>query len=212
MTQDNDERLFPFVTFDYSSLPIITASEDSRLSVDLSLDPAAAYPLLWYNTLLPYTRDAAVLACPDDDQPTLSPDNRGTLIDGQFTVPRSYIANRSAEGLSLAQIADPVETMVITEKWGYAHEESEGGDLWLESFKGDFNPDPAQSGYMQVASNRHQDGINCVFLRSRQAVHPQLDPCQQRPHRLHTHSNLSAHLSAARPRGYVRRTRRGLCQ
>ena len=67
-------------------------------------------------------------------QPTLSPDN-----GGNFVVPRSYIANRSAEGLSLSQLDDPVETMVITEKWEYANEDAEGGDLWLESFKGDFN-------------------------------------------------------------------------
>ena len=161
--QDNDETLYPFVTFDYSALPTITAQEDSRLGVS-DLNPATAYPLLWYNALQPYARSTAILACPDDTQPTLSPDPSGTMTGGQFTIPRSYIANRSAEGLTLSQVEDPAETMVVTEKWGYTHEESEGGDLWLESFKGDFNTDSTQPGHLMVASNRHQDGINCVFF------------------------------------------------
>ena len=160
---DNDERLYAFVSFDYSAIPTVTAQEDSRLAVS-DLDPAAAYPLLWYNALLPYTRSTAILSCPDDSQPTFSPDSSGTIVGGQFTIPRSYVANRSAEGLSLAQLEDPVETMVITEKWDYAHEETESGDLWLEPYKGDFNTDPTQPGHMMVASNRHQDGINCVFF------------------------------------------------
>ena len=53
--------------------------------------------------------------------------------------------------------------MVITEKWDYAHEEAEGGDIWLESFKGDFDADAGNPGHMNVAANRHQNGINCVF-------------------------------------------------
>lgn len=160
---DNDEQLYAFVSFDYSTIPTVTAQEDSRLNA-APLDPAAAYPLLWYNALLPYTRSVAILSCPDDGQPTLSPDSSGTIAGGEFTVPRSYIANRSAEGLSLAQLDDPAETMVITEKWDYAHEETESGDLWLESFKGDFNTDPSNPGHMRIASNRHQNGVNCVFF------------------------------------------------
>ena len=161
--QDNDERLYPFIGFDYSAIPTVTAQEDSRLGVS-SLDPADAFPRLWYNALQPYTQNTGILACPDDDQPTLSPDSSGTIANGQFTLPRSYIANRSAEGLSLSQLDDPVETMVITEKWGYAHEETEGGDLWLEPFKGDFNTESSQPGHMMIAANRHQDGLNCVFF------------------------------------------------
>ena len=161
--QDSDETLYPFVTFDSSALPTVTAQEDSRLGVS-DLDPAAAYPLLWYNALQPYARSVAILACPDDAQPTLSPDASGTMAGGRFTVPRSYVANRSAEGLSLSQVDDPVETMVVTEKRTDADEASEGGDLWLESFKGDFNTDPAQPEQMMVASDRHRGGINCVFF------------------------------------------------
>ena len=161
--QDSDERLFPFVTFDASVSPV-TAQEDSRLGVTpLSTD--AAYPALWYNVLMPYTQSRAILVCPDDSNPTLSPDAGGTQdATGNFTVPRSYIASRSAEGLSLAQVDDPVEAMVITEKWDYANEDAEGGDLWLEPFKGDFNFDPTHAGHMMIASNRHRNGINCIFF------------------------------------------------
>ena len=160
--QDNDERLFPFVSFDDTAG---TGEQDSRLGVVPLSSEAASFPLVWYNVLQPYTKSIAVLSCPSDNKPTLSPDSAGDQdTGGNFTVPRSYIALRPAEGLSLAQIDNSQETIVVTEKWSYAAEETEGFDIWMEPFKGDLADDPAHPGSMTVAANRRQGGINCAFF------------------------------------------------
>ncbi len=61
---------------------------------------------------MPFIKSNGVFTCPSDAGPTPSED-----INGVKTIQRSYIACRSAESLTLAQIDDPVETVVIMDKW-----------------------------------------------------------------------------------------------
>nr|CAA9283778.1 hypothetical protein AVDCRST_MAG63-3760 [uncultured Armatimonadetes bacterium] len=91
---DHDERLFFF-------------GHDANHS---RADPAA--PLgarrdnRWWSQVLPYTRNTgALIVCPDDGGrvPHASGDGR----DGRPLVPRSYVANRAAESLTLAQVENP---------------------------------------------------------------------------------------------------------
>ena len=110
-------------------------------------------PLKWWNLLMPYIKNNNVFTCPSDPTPTPSAD-----VTGALTVPRSYIACASAEGLSLAQLDDPVETMVLTEKWPAVT------DSWIEPFNGDFTPDLVNTGQSHTAANRHQGGMNCAFF------------------------------------------------
>jgi prepilin-type processing-associated H-X9-DG protein len=103
--------------------------------------------------MMPYIKNNAIFACPSDAKPTPSKD-----INGNLTILRSYIAVCPAESLTLAQVDDPVETMVVTEKW------STVTDSWIEPFNGDFTPDPVDPRLMWTSANRHTGLINCAFF------------------------------------------------
>ena len=152
---DNDEKLFF-----YSDS---TSAADSRSNVKA---PSPNYPVKWWNQIMPYVKSNAVFSCPSDGGPTASADINGTKVNGQFTIPRSYIACRSAESLSLAQINDPVETTVLVDKWDKDAAGAAVTDTWIEAFNGDFDPDAASSDKTRMfkAGNRHQGRINCVFF------------------------------------------------
>lgn len=66
----------------------------------------------------------------------------------------------------MSQIDDPVDTIVITDKWD---KDSAGAvtDSWIESFNGDFDYDNG-AGYdhtrMFKAGNRHQGFTNCLMF------------------------------------------------
>ncbi len=107
----------------------------------------------WWNLLMPYAKNVNIFACPSDPAPTPSPDASGNL-----TIPRSFMACASAEGLTLAQLDDPAETMALTEKWPAVT------DSWIEPFGGDFLPNPMTPGQSHTAANRHQGGMNCTFF------------------------------------------------
>jgi prepilin-type N-terminal cleavage/methylation domain-containing protein/prepilin-type processing-associated H-X9-DG protein len=107
----------------------------------------------WWNLLMPYVKSNNVWCCPSDGTPTLSPD-----VNGNATIPRSFIAVSTAESLVLAQVNDPSQTIVITEKWGSAT------DSWIEPFSGDFNWNPATPTQTWTAANRHFGMMNCVFF------------------------------------------------
>jgi prepilin-type N-terminal cleavage/methylation domain-containing protein/prepilin-type processing-associated H-X9-DG protein len=139
--QDNDERVFFRRTTDLG---------DTRSGVST---PSSAYGENWWNQLMPYIKDANVFACPSDSTPTLSVDSSGNK-----TIPRSYMAVSAAEDLTLAQVADPVETIVVTEK------QTADTDSWIEPFNGDFYPDPTHPGHPVTVSDRHQGFFNCTFL------------------------------------------------
>jgi prepilin-type N-terminal cleavage/methylation domain-containing protein len=147
--QDYDERLF------FNASTAVPSQSQTGAVVP---NPESVNPIRWYNALLPYTRNVGILVCPSDGTPTPSKD-----ASGNPTILRSYIACRAAEGLSLAQLDDPSETIVITEKWGTDLAGKAITDTWIEPFNGDFNFDPA-TGRMGTAGNRHHGQINAVLF------------------------------------------------
>jgi len=157
--QDYDEQLFFYAN---------TANPSRSRTGAIVPNSAAVDPLRWWNALMPYLKNGGILVCPSDELPSPSKDSVG-----QNTLKRSFIAPRPAEGLSLAAIENPVETMVITEKWGKDTTGAAITDSWIEPFNGDFNY-TASTGRMFKAGNRHQGGLNCVFFDGHaKALRPQ---------------------------------------
>ncbi len=145
---DNDERLFFYAD--------ATSASNSRSNV---LRPNPSYPVKWWNQIMPYIKSNAVFTCPSDAGPTLSQDSNGVT-----DIPRSYIACRAPESLTLAQIDDPVETIVIIDKWD-KDSVATVGDTWIEAHNGDFDPDyGGDHTHMWHAGNRHQGRVNCVMF------------------------------------------------
>ena len=147
--QDYDERLFFFARTDNPSQSHTGAIMPNAASVD---------PVRWWNGLMPYMKNSQILVCPSDALPTDSPNEKGSKI-----YKRSYIAIRAAEGLTLAQIEFPVETIVVTEKWGADETGKPITDSWIEPTEGDFEYDAAKNR-MRLAANRHQGGLNASFF------------------------------------------------
>jgi prepilin-type N-terminal cleavage/methylation domain-containing protein/prepilin-type processing-associated H-X9-DG protein len=147
--QDNDERLFFYAS---------TASPSRSHTGAVMPDANSVNPVRWWNALMPYMRNGQILVCPSDSLPTDSKDARGNTASK-----RSYIALRPAEALSLAQIEFPVETMVVTEKWGTDISGKPITDSWIEPTGGDFDYDVV-TGRMALAANRHNGGINASFF------------------------------------------------
>ena len=126
----------------------------------------------WWNQLLPYIKSDAVFVCPSDGNvtnPVGGPvTNTNVDLNGQ-PMPRSYIACSSAESLAINQIQDPVETMVITEKWGTDYTCSPTGsscvtDSWIEPFNGDMGVDATDPTRMFKTGNRHTGRLTCAFF------------------------------------------------
>jgi len=147
-TQDNDEKLFFFAN----------KADPSLSRTGAVVAPADIDPVRWWNALMPFIKSSAVFTCPSDGGPTLSKDASGNPV-----IPRSYIALRPAEGLSLAQIQDPVETIVITEKWDKNPAGAPITDSWVEPFNGDFACNPTTKR-MDLVGDRHGEGVNCTFF------------------------------------------------
>ena len=157
--QDNEEHLFPCVRYSGTTVaPLSRAIPGSDGTIAVTTPDR--YTLLWWNTIMPYIKSNAVFTCPDDDLPVQSPDAAGAPV-----VNRSYIAVRAAESLSLAQIDDPVETIIVTEKWGKGNGNTgpQATDSWIEPFNGDFNTSPTAQT-MELAANRHTGLVNCTFF------------------------------------------------
>jgi prepilin-type N-terminal cleavage/methylation domain-containing protein/prepilin-type processing-associated H-X9-DG protein len=134
--QDYDESLFFFGH----------NVDRSRLSPGAPLGANAQNR--WWNQILPYTSNAAgLLVCPSD------PAHRPNVTDGK---PRSYVANRAAEGLTLAQVENPAEIIVVTEKG------DPFDDSWFEPPKNLYD----KSGFNQpvLALRRHHQGVNVTFF------------------------------------------------
>ncbi len=102
----------------------------------------------WWNQILPYTTNVpSLLICPDDARKTPnSTDNK----------PRSYVANRAAESLTLAAVDTPADIVVVTEKAGQFN------DSWFEPPKNLY--DKAGFGEPVLAITRHQGGVNLTFF------------------------------------------------
>jgi len=109
----------------------------------------------WWNQILPYTRNnGELLVCRSDGGrvPHVTEDGR----DGRPLVPRSYVANRAAEGLSLAQIHVPASIILVTEKG------DRFDDSWYEPPKNLY--DKPGYGEPVLAMRRHVEGVNCMFF------------------------------------------------
>lgn len=109
----------------------------------------------WWNQIAPYTRSTeGLLVCPSDAGRLPHASENGQL--GKPLVPRSYIANRAIESLSLAQVENTAEIVVVSEK-GEPFDDS-----WFEPPKNLY----PKAGYAQpvLALARHQSGASCIFL------------------------------------------------
>ena len=134
--QDYDEMLFFFGhNVDYS-----------RSNPTVPLGASAANR--WWNQILPYTTNIpGLLICPDDAKKTPnSTDNK----------PRSYVANRAAESLTLAAVETPAEIIVVSEKG------TPFDDSWFEPPKNLYD----KPGFSEpvLAMTRHQSRVNCAFF------------------------------------------------
>lgn len=109
----------------------------------------------WWNQILPYTKTGGVLiVCPSDSGriPHATEDGRA----GRPLVPRSYVANRAAEGLPLAAVARPADIILITEKG------DPFDDSWYEPPKNLY--DKPGVGQPVLAMQRHAKGVNATFF------------------------------------------------
>jgi prepilin-type N-terminal cleavage/methylation domain-containing protein/prepilin-type processing-associated H-X9-DG protein len=118
----------------------------SRRNPDAPLGANAANR--WWNQILPYTTNVpGLLICPED------PSRKPNSTDNK---PRSYVANRAAEGLSLASVERPSEIVVVTEKG------NPFDDSWFEPPKNLY--DKAGFNEPVLAMRRHQQGVNAAFF------------------------------------------------
>jgi prepilin-type N-terminal cleavage/methylation domain-containing protein/prepilin-type processing-associated H-X9-DG protein len=149
--QDNDQRLF----FRASSNAANTRANVAVLKTDPSYNAVQ-----WWNELMPYIKNNAIFTCPSDAGPTLSPDTAGVL-----QIRRSYIASCAVEFLSDAQVSNPVDTIVITEKWDVTASGAAINDSWMEAFDGDMATDPLNPAKYPLGKigSRHQGGVNSAF-------------------------------------------------
>jgi prepilin-type N-terminal cleavage/methylation domain-containing protein/prepilin-type processing-associated H-X9-DG protein len=141
--EDYDERCFFFAhNRDYSRLnpaAPLGATRENR----------------WWNQILPYTKtQGGLLVCKSDSgrTPHVSEDGK----DGRPLTPRSYVANRAAEGLTLAQVDIPADIVLVTEK------SPKADDSWFEPPVNLY--DKPALGEPVLAMRRHSNGVNCMFF------------------------------------------------
>ncbi|MGC4043576.1 MAG: prepilin-type N-terminal cleavage/methylation domain-containing protein [Armatimonas sp.] len=154
--QDYDEQVF----FRSS-----TNIDNTRSHV---ITPKTAYEQLWWNQIMPYIKNEAIFTCPSDAGPTDSFNGKGDpgpRLTG--TIRRSYVASLAPESLTLAQISNPVETIIVTEKWDKWPDGKAIGEPWMDLLDGkDFNPNPLDPikyplGIMGI---RHNGMVNCAYM------------------------------------------------
>jgi len=153
--QDNDEHLFFRSAKDNSALSL----GKIRTNAVIPTGSPASAPEQWYNVLMPYIKAPNIYVCPSDPGPT-----RNVAADGVTPLLRSYAAADSAEGLSLAQVDVPADTIVITEKWDKLLSGAVDNETWFEVWDGDMAPEPTQPTRMMKYANRHQGFMNCAFF------------------------------------------------
>lgn len=113
----------------------------------------------WWNQIYPYTRTSgALLECPTDGKRTPHPLENG--VGGNPRVPRSFVANRAAEGLNMSQIERPADIIVVTEKGG------QFDDSWFEPPKNLYNKisGGVDLGEPVLALRRHFQGFNAMYF------------------------------------------------
>jgi prepilin-type N-terminal cleavage/methylation domain-containing protein/prepilin-type processing-associated H-X9-DG protein len=170
--QDYDERLF----FRAAKSSARVGSGRSGVVINNALAYAREQ---WWNLLMPYEKNTGVFACPDDGVKPASAD-----VNGNNTIPRSYVASCTAEDLSLAQVDYPVNTIIVTDKWGHVDNgigptgATVNNETWMEPFDGDecqagsdatssgacLDPRPGYPLGMVKMANWHQSGMNNAFF------------------------------------------------
>ncbi|MDX1931896.1 MAG: prepilin-type N-terminal cleavage/methylation domain-containing protein [Capsulimonadales bacterium] len=136
---DYDERIFFFGhNVDYSR---------SNTSGPLGANAANR----WWNQIIPYTTNSRdLLVCPSDSLRT---------PNSTDMKPRSYVANRAAESLTLAQVEFPADIIVVTEKNGVFD------DSWYEPPKNLYpKTNTPPTNIPVLAMDRHSGGAICVFF------------------------------------------------
>ena len=70
------------------------------------------------------------------------------------------------EYLTDAQVNNPTQLLVITEKWNKTANGSVNNESWMETFDGDMSPDPINPTAYPMAkmANWHQGGMNSSFF------------------------------------------------
>ncbi|MGI4790493.1 MAG: DUF1559 domain-containing protein [Janthinobacterium lividum] len=137
--QDTDERLFVRVAKASTSV----GSGRSGAFINSTSNPVGYAQAQWWNLMMPYIKSTGVYSCPDDSLKPTSVDANGVA-----TIPRSYVASCTAEGLTLAQVDNPTQTIVVTEKWSYVDNGvgSTGTKINTESWMEPFDGDECQAG------------------------------------------------------------------
>ena len=171
-TQDYDECLF------FRAATSAARVGSGRTGVVIT-DTLAYTRAQWWNLMMPYVKSNAVYACPSDGKKPSSAD-----VDGNSTIPRSYVASSAVEGLTLAQVPNAVNFIVITDKWGYVDNgvgptgTRVNNEAWMEPFDGDecmagsdvntnsacLAPQPGYPVGMVKMANWHQEGMNNTFF------------------------------------------------
>jgi prepilin-type N-terminal cleavage/methylation domain-containing protein/prepilin-type processing-associated H-X9-DG protein len=143
--QDNDELCFFF-------------GHDSGLSRLNPVTPlGATRENRWWNQILPYTRNnGALLVCPSDSGRKPHSTENGT--GGRPLVPRSYVANRMVEGLTLAAVDRPADIICVTEKSSHPLAD----DSWYEPPKNLYDKPGLNEPIL--AMRRHSEGVNAMFF------------------------------------------------
>lgn len=130
----------------------------------------------WWNQILPYTkRSPGLLVCAGDPGriPHASEDGR----DGRLFVPRTYVANRAAEGLPISSVETPAEIIVVSEKSKLFD------DSWFEPPKNLYNKFSGgmDLGEPVLALERHSGGCVAMFFDGHAAYlkagRLRADPC-----------------------------------
>ena len=149
--EDYDQQLF---------FRAVNNATRTRAKVAIAKTDPVYNGMQWWNLLMPYEKTTGVYTCPSDPGPTLSPNSTG-----QNVLPRSYVANSSLENLTDAQVKDPVDAIVITEKWNKLITGAANSESWMEPYDGDMSPDPLNPTKHPMAkiANWHQGGMNCAF-------------------------------------------------
>jgi prepilin-type N-terminal cleavage/methylation domain-containing protein/prepilin-type processing-associated H-X9-DG protein len=116
----------------------------------------------WWNQIIPYTSQApGMLICPMDSgkRPHSLEDGNPA---GEPMVPRTYVANRAAENLSVSAVENTSQIIVVTEK----SSASWCDDSWFEPPKNLYNKinGSVDLGEPVLALERHMKGFNAMFF------------------------------------------------
>ncbi len=142
--------------------------DDTAFFMAHDLDPSRTRPAQpfgatlenrWWNQILPYTgKGRELLISPSD--PGHLPGSLETGKNGKPYVPRSYVANRAAEGLNLSLVDAPAEIVVVTIKGPIFD------DSWYEPPKNLYNKfkNGVDLGQPVLALDLQSGGVNSTFF------------------------------------------------